>query len=716
MSPRFTHMPLKQTGNPLARACQRGAAMIEVLIAVLVLAVALAALGKFQGALIQNSGHSKARAIAAQLAQEKLDDLRSFTGLHPLDANQALIIPPSNSAGAYYYAEIGANTGGTEQVNGTLNVPAYSGATKVTVSNEQFNRTWAVQDFYLSGSAATKAWPDYKRVIITVSWVDKDGTQSVVLNGVINSTDPITDVLSTTGVAPVDPPNVVYTPGTAPNVIPINVKPTEERETSTPEPEITNQGLNTKTSFDIVNYHSTSLNTVRRESFSTINCICKQNGSGSTGLTPAADSDQDGHLDETTGVKVSKRYGSTATGGQNNGQPVLCDVCCRDHHDANGGGGSPDPNEYDPFRPASEYLVSGDHKHYIYNNSVLTAADNTNDLYEESCRFHRIDGFLRLVRDWRLEKLNLLPANFLTSGSNVTAYRTYVEDFIEEYINAIPNNGDNASNPPNIGAFTTALAGKPTSISLDTNVSEPEADRQLHARGIYLDYMDAAKITDLKSKIAASSTSWLAEVPFYEVNITGLADWTSSVPNVATVTDEPLQTGNTHSRGLVDDVAAGTTTVTTQITRSNTGVTESDPVDPDDATVVTNNIDTISVNVTGGAPPPPPPPSAVNVSVFFDIDPGVSNTNGDVTFSPPATACTLIAPKPSALYQCVLDGSGNGTVYVSGENTGQNKVCRQVNGVWDALKIDTYTYSGATTLSPVIRFRLVRKTNNTYCT
>jgi Tfp pilus assembly protein PilV len=709
---------------------QRGAALIEVLVAVIVLAVALAALAKFQGSLIQFSGTSKARAVAAHLAQEKFDDLRSFTQLS------------SGGNGTYGYAEIGTNTGGTEKNDGTLNVAAYAGGTKLTVSNEEFNRTWTVENLYIcnketapkttnctgSNEDAAHAWPNYKRVTITVSWVDKDGTQSLVQTGVINSTNPVTDVLSTSGVSQNDKPLVTYNPGAAPDVIAIEVDPTKKKETSKPEPETTQHEDSTEVRFDVVNYLSSTLKTLKREGFTTINCICTQDGTGDA-LTPAADEDDDGHLDEGTGVVVTKRKGLVDESGNIDAQPPACDICCRDHHDANGGSNTTDDDEYDPFRPNDNANyppgIGGDHAHFNRDNSGnLVAADGNNDQYIEACRFRRIDGFLRMVRDWRLEKVTVTPSSFLSSNGG--DYDDYVEAFVGEYITTAAGITNYTQNPPDVSTFTATLANKPASISMDTTLSD---DTQLSARAIYIDYMTDAKLDELANKIQ-NGEDFLDETPFYEVNITRLANWVTDTPAVAAVTSEAIQSGTeeTYSRGFVTDVAAGTAIVTATIEPSNTGLTDSSTVDSDDEDSSGFIADDITVNVTGGAPPPPPPPAnkTITGSLSFVTTPNSEKPTGGLQISDISivgsngATCELSCTNSTTLQcgnnePCIVafsrDASGNGTITVNGY--GSNKVCIDVSGDGQGwFTTNTYTASGSDPDSIVVLIQIRKNTSS----
>jgi prepilin-type N-terminal cleavage/methylation domain-containing protein len=163
---------------------QKGFGLLEVLITIVVLGVGMIALAKLQGILLQESSYAKARSVALNLAQGKLEDLRSFARLKAV------------GNGTFAYAEIGeGNTGGVENVDGSLAIP--NG--EVTVSNVAYNRTWTVVSYYYcaenqppstSNCSPSKPYPDFKVVKVTVTWAGLDGTQSVELGSAISASEP----------------------------------------------------------------------------------------------------------------------------------------------------------------------------------------------------------------------------------------------------------------------------------------------------------------------------------------------------------------------------------------------------------------------------------------------------------------------------------------------------------------------------------------------
>lgn len=169
---------------------QKGFGLLEVLITVVVLAITLVALAGLQALLLQGGAYAKARSVALNLAQAKLEDLRGFTELEL----------PTSSSGIFTYQEIGSNTGGAENMDGTLVNP---GSSSMTVSDVTYGQAWTVVSYYYCGAnqspstsncGSAKPYPDFKVVTVRVTWtdpIDPGSTQSVELESTISATDPV---------------------------------------------------------------------------------------------------------------------------------------------------------------------------------------------------------------------------------------------------------------------------------------------------------------------------------------------------------------------------------------------------------------------------------------------------------------------------------------------------------------------------------------------
>ncbi len=159
-----------------------GFSLIEVLIALAVLAVGFAAIAKFQATVFGYSAVAKERAVAARLAEEKIADLRHYETL------------PATT-GEIAYQNIGGNTGGV--------IP--SGMEEI--SKVTYTRHWTVVDYFypdptitgqygvpasITPPTPTPAFPSFKLVTVTIGWTDRSAAaQSVAVRSIINASDPL---------------------------------------------------------------------------------------------------------------------------------------------------------------------------------------------------------------------------------------------------------------------------------------------------------------------------------------------------------------------------------------------------------------------------------------------------------------------------------------------------------------------------------------------
>lgn len=590
---------------------QRGFGMIEVLVALVLIAVGVAGLARFQGVFLRDGSGAKARAIAAQLAREKLDDLKSFSQL------------ATGVAGTFGFAEIGNNTGGAEANDGSLRLP--SGA--VTVANTDYQRTWTASPRYFCANnaaptlancagAAAKVRADFLALKVTITWTDQDNiAQTLTLDDVVASIDPASVATALISGVSAQPPSVPYTPGAAPSVLAIDIGGSQKKETTNPTPTLNKSGqtiINTIARYATIRYSATS-KTITREEFATLNCLCTQQGSGQ-GYNMA-------------GVLVAKRIGAPA----NSSQVAECATCCRDHHDDLACDPSTSTGKngcYDPFRPTSDYS-SGDHNHYNANGGL---ANTTGATYQEACRLKRVDGVLRVAQDWHLASLSLIPESFFAvSGSvntsNVTSYSNYVKNYVAAYL----SNG--------------TLPTKPWTLA--SNVAK-DATKNFVSRGLYIDYMDTTKSAAYSARISAGDANVFQEIPFYEVNMSKLAQWNSADSNIVTVRNDQLLTEqagqNLYTRGLATGKNFGVADINSFTTAGNTGViNEFITTDPNDGAVVVSDLHEITV------------PGA-NPTVSGTISPTVAS--GLTVSASNGGSCT----QSSGIYSCSVPFNWDGDV------------------------------------------------------
>ena len=130
---------------------QNGVSLVEVLIALLVLMLGIAAIVRFQGGALESRGLISQNHEAIQIAEDRLEQLRDYEVL-------------DTTSGKTAYQDI------------------VSGNTTVTKASATYTVTWTVSE--LSN-------PDHKTVTVTVSWTDRKNTaRSIVLSSIIGKIDP----------------------------------------------------------------------------------------------------------------------------------------------------------------------------------------------------------------------------------------------------------------------------------------------------------------------------------------------------------------------------------------------------------------------------------------------------------------------------------------------------------------------------------------------
>jgi hypothetical protein len=114
---------------------------------------------------------------------------------------------------------------------------------------------------------------------------------------------------------------------------------------------------------------------------------------------------------------------------------------------------------------------------------------------------------------------------------------------------------------------------------------------QFIALGLYIERLtevDRARLVRLRED---NNQNWLALTPFFDLNVTLLANWASSDEDVASVTQQALQniddggqdyyTG--YSRGLVQGLSAGNSYISATLATGNAGLVGGYPLSPSDA-------------------------------------------------------------------------------------------------------------------------------------
>lgn len=736
---------------------QRGFSLIEGLFSALILAIALLALAGFHVGAFQDSSLVKGRMAATTLAQEKLDDLRSFTLLKNITTTSN----ECTTNTTFCFSEIGGNTGGRETDTGVLALPSGS----VSGFLDNFRRTWTVTcaTSEPSGSAlsfsTTCTDAIAKLVTVEIRWDDNKGVEQLVsLQSVIYSMDPANGASVAVGPVSGKGPKISYTPNN--ESVPISIGGGKSTETSRPLPEVSGGDSRRVTLPSVVYTGSTGSETVvTKEEFVTVNCTCKLKAAAELAWTPHRTVWNGSALEQEYGIRISKTVGEPSD-LSNNGttnQDPLCIQCCADHHDTNASttesGTNPGYPTYRPYVSRDEFLSTGDHKHYQANG---TEATTTSHVYVEACRMKRIDGFWRVVADWQLLDVAVFGCDYFSASTNsncpqtgtpdaskLTLFRTWLQNVLKQFVAHVnTNQGVNTGSvafPVFTSTVTPLLSTGNSAHDISLGVG---ANKQLITRGIYADVVfkklssgtPRAVDTDYVSAIlpisANSDYTRLQYVPFYDANLTLLANWSPTSTNTnnsnnppqygdcsaasttltynetplpdsaVCVTSQPINLSNnpalayytnTYSRGRIygkrADTAALSTLITASVARGNNGLTSSPSL-----TGTTDSVQARQVKVTI------PGTSTTNtVGVSGSVtrgNSGASLANIIITpSSPTGVSCSFndpggLATASSASYTCTVPSGWSGTLTFSSSATGYTFSPAATTGTIDPITLD----------------------------
>jgi prepilin-type N-terminal cleavage/methylation domain-containing protein len=696
---------------------QRGFGLLEVMITVIVLSVALLALGGLHAQIIKSANDAKLKALATSLATEKIDDLRSYGA--------------TSADSSFTFDTINNSSSSTPGGN--------AGNTYVSDSNVTFTRRWFATSMYVCGDnapstsncATPKTQPDMKVLNVSVTWTDVEGDpQSVAMQSIISFTETgaaknIIGPSSSGG--PYKVPNPSYTEadqdishdlGDVLKRVSQPVPDTNRSSSQSGDNDITS---NTVTSFR-EEYYNSSNQLIGENEFVTVNCYCAQQASTGTGYEPT-------YLKNNkyvAGNYVSKHVGTVDTGSGLNDQPAVCTICCRDHHDT-----STAAHLYDPFRPTTDFS-SGNHNHYPASSApgFSSTANTGTSSYAEACRMAWVGGKLKTLQDWRLESLQILPKNYLATSTQLTAYTDYVSSFITQFVMSIGTSypstmpdrtailASNTSRSIIEGTSTVTLPGVATTLgvlatsttstttSVASSASASDWD-QLSVRGIYIDYMDFDLINTIRCKIDPANTplaggtysscseygvtaksDYLYLIPFHDVNLTKLAQWTTTNASSIAVKSDRLLDGNesTFARGKIAGVTSGTKAgIKATIQTSNTGLTVSEAIDPEDYSSSVNPI-TDCIAVIYGSSTAADPCTTVTATVIqgtVSIGTGSAKPSGGIT--------------ASDVYITVKSSGGSNLCTVTVKSTGVYDTTDCGSALADATALQLYIWKYTTT-------------------
>lgn len=503
----------------------RGFSLIEVMIALLVLALGILGISKLQGTLIRNSSDANQRTVAINLAQKKIDDLKSFAHLQA-DVNNDGTADSWVSATTWplqqqSFAFIANNEGG-KIAPGT-----------VTLGNYTYNLTWAVTPYYFnsaasnpSSTAGATVLSTFKNVKVTVSWKDEVGKDAdVVLTTNIDAYSAVNTGNSPTNVGS-NSPIIPYTPKAAPDVIPVTLHSDDglKKETDKPLPDVSKKGASTSVRFQTVTYNQ-ALDTVKREDYKTLACLCTT-GTSTTSILKGKtiwDTDNSKLADITESVNVSPPI--TKTSVDNSGgelQDADCFVCCKDGADV--------------VLPSSNF---------------------------KACRLKRIDGIYRIYEPWKMIAFNVIPASYFDANATLSASsasmtldiaNANIASYSDYVVARVRANAKLSSSQFASATVDTSFA--PDNFQgidgvLHRTTVQNATARPLQARAVYMDYPPTGIYTNCASCAEATIAGTppedvvpLDRISFNEVNATIVAGWVPDRNNLTSSLDYTLDHDN----------------------------------------------------------------------------------------------------------------------------------------------------------------------------
>lgn len=509
-----------KANNFKCRSKLRGVGLIEVLISVLIFALGLASLLKMQGLLLKASGLAQARSAAVEIAEAKIEDLRSFTAYQ------------SSPAATTDFTSIANNAGGALVATGANCTDDSTTARTLTVGSTSFSRNWCVTNYYytsaipavLTTTPPTGALIAQKAITVRVGWSDSDGVnQLLTYNVVINMNGSLSGgSMAFNSGGSGEQPVVPHTGSTDDRVTPIGVGTDTKRETLVPGSTTVDGYVSTAFQSHVYN-NSNEL--IRTEEFKNVACTCAFDGTSTDADQTRAPSypkwsnARSTYLDVTGPLVTGKAKGcvdNNENGSCDANPNIYCEICCRDHHDVPSSNTTVDRKVYDPYRV-------GDVTDGVANKYRGTSTAVTSGTYYDACRLKRIDGYWRVYQDWNSVNFLLLPLADLTDASKKATYAAHVKDVLDAIIDSGTNATDGSS--VTLPSLPATLDHTTSSNRVSLTVGE-KADSS--ARAIYVDYIDSDFLTQIRNKKAAGQ-DYLLHFPFYEIDATSVAAWQSSV-------------------------------------------------------------------------------------------------------------------------------------------------------------------------------------------
>lgn len=654
-----------------------GFSLIEVMIAVVVLATGLLALAALQASLARSSAEAKSRSRVVAMLSARMDELRGS------GYDNTILDPGSTTVTS---TADGCDNDATDWVD-CARVQANLGSLTVAQTNTLWTSAMGDAAFAeVDGrDDVEEGNPEFIRVTLEASWTganSAEGTHRLAMTSEFSalalrdSLLPPPPASNTTTGGP-----IVRTDNPAgPGVIPIAVGGGDATAASNPRPEVVGKNNNTTvtgTRFDVLTYNGLTGAAViqRRVETAVIKCQCRLGAGGAnlpeiyrTSEWPAIWTGE--RYDVYTPTPVSAAPGQGKNSGPTPGvdQSPLCQECCRDHFDGTTAGAA----KFDPER-------SGGHEHFLVSGGALTVPAANDVDYVDSCRVIRVDGFWRTAADMYSRQFGLLATETVSGKQAATGvpddadpiktatnYQTFVKDYLEQI------DGSTGTAPAGAQAMfdeTARQLNEPDEVV----IANPSATdyRYLHGRGLYLDYLEEKARKKIQTILADTGASGacptgsdvaeciLPYLPFTTVNVTELAKWTASDTTILSINSGSLLGANPSqpSGGRTIGVKKGEADNEVAVNMSNFGLAASSDsvfngitgVDTDDAAALGNDAQTFDV---GGDNSPPSSGDEFTTRIT-----GVATQDPDVFYSVAAGGDVgeCLRPNATADYRCATN-------------------------------------------------------------
>lgn len=665
-----------------------GFSLIEVMIAVVVLATGLLALAALQGSLTRSSAEAKTRSRVAAMLSARMDELRG-SGYDNTILDPGEVTTTSTADGCDGDATDWIDCARAQAHLGSLTVKQTNSLWTSAVGGSAFAE---VDDRTDVGEGN----PEFIQVTLEASWTGAnaaEGTHRLAMTSEFSSLA-LRDALMPPPPAsntPTGAPIVRTDNPAGPGVIPVAVGGGDATAASNPRPEVIGKNQNvtvTGTRFDVLTYNGLTGAAViqRRVETAVIKCQCRL-GAGGTNLPEIY------RTSAWPAIWTGERYdvfqpaiaNAPAPGqGKNSGprpnvdQSPLCQECCRDHFD----GTATNVAKFDPER-------SGAHDHYTVSGGALTALGSTDVDYVEACRVIRVDGFWRTAADMYSRQFGLLATETVGGKEaatgvpddadpvrTVTNYQTFVKDYLAQIDGTV---GTAPAGAQAMFGETARQLNEPADVDITTPSSTDY--RYLHGRGLYLDFLEEKARKKIETVLnddgptgACPTGSDVAEcilpyLPFTTINVTELANWAADNTEILSVNSGSLLGSNPSqpSGGRTAGVKKGVANNEASINMSNFGVAaSSNPVFRDIAGVDTGDAAALGTDAqpfdVGGDNSPPS--SGEEFSARFA---GVTTQDPDVFYALGADAGECLRPNATADFRCATNTTpiAGGSITVS---------------------------------------------------